>query len=265
MLIAQQIYILGDIHGDWTSLNAFIDNKIRNSKQISEFKSLFDELEIIFLQVGDFGYWPHRRSIDIDNAVDGIKDNRVKIFWCDGNHENHDAVDALEAEHPGEPFIEICPSVYFAAFGSMLTLLDGTTVMFCGGADSIDKFLRTPGVSWWKQETIDEADMARLPPKGTKVDWIISHTYPEAFKLNLKYDLLGALEHDPSKLYLDHILKMYAPSRWWFGHYHIFRRGSRGRCRWTALDKCGDGAGKWIDQLPVLKKSPAEETGRKGD
>jgi hypothetical protein len=257
MVVAQQIYILGDIHGDWVSLNTFIDNKIRNSKQIAEFKLFFDELEIIILQVGDFGYWPHRNSINIDNAVDGIKDNMVKIYWCDGNHENHDVLDELETEQPGTPFIEICPSVYFATFGSILTLLDGTAVMFCGGADSIDKHLRIPHVSWWEQEVIDDADMAKLPPKSMRVDWIVSHTCPDGFKLNLKNSLVGVLDkaEDPSKRCLDEIFKRYAPTRWWFGHYHVFLRGTHKGCRWTALDMCGNSTGQWFEQLPVLKKN----------
>ncbi|MDR2605018.1 MAG: metallophosphoesterase, partial [Desulfovibrio sp.] len=220
MTVAQQIYVLGDIHGDWGSLNAFINKNIRHSKQIAELKAQYDELEAVILQVGDFGYWPHRNSININNSVDGIKGNRVKIFWCDGNHENHDVLDELQAGQPDKPFIEICPSVYFATFGSMLTLIDGTTVMFCGGADSIDKHFRIPRVSWWKQEVIDDADMAKLPPQGTKVDWIVSHTCPKVFNLRLQDDFLANKETDPSKSYLDKIFKAFTPSRWWFGHYH---------------------------------------------
>ena len=199
----------------------------------------FAPLEIIILQTEDFGYWPHKydafrrflqallRRSDIKNTMPGILDGRIKIYWSDGNHENHDALDTLEAKQspvqarpggkPEERFMEIMPGMYFAPFGSVLRLLDGTTVLFCGGADSIDKARRIPGKIWWPQETIDENDMARLPaPDSLTVDWVISHTCPLDFDVRSGSD---AKEADPSKRFLDTVLAVYRPKRWWFGHY----------------------------------------------
>jgi Icc-related predicted phosphoesterase len=258
MVTAQLIFIMGDIHGDWTSLNTYIDNRIRNSPQIEDYKVRYDELEIVILQAGDFGFWPHRTSMDIkiDNAVEGIKNNKIKIYWCDGNHENHDALDTLEAEQPNVPFIEVANSVYYATFGSILTLLDNTTVMFCGGADSIDKHQRKQGVTWWKQEVIDEHDMARLPSKGTRIDWIISHTCPNLFKVsnNPVAAELYDIDNDPSRYYLDKIFNTFKPRQWWFGHFHCQLRGSYRSCKWTALNTCDNGWGEWVQKLPVLVK-----------
>jgi hypothetical protein len=179
-----------------------------------------------------------------------LQGGRVTIYWCDGNHENHDALDALKAMHPGEAFIPVMPGVFFARFGSVLTLLNGMRVMFCGGAASGPEDIRsrTPGVSWWPQEGIDAKDMARLPdPKTTRVDWIISHTGPHAFEIVGKGSKPWK-DRDPSKDCLDRILDAYHPKRWWFGHYHTRRDGRANGCRWTLLDGIGHGR-KWVDAV----------------
>jgi len=189
--------------------------------------------------------------------VDFLKDGRVKIYWCDGNHENHDALDALEANHPGEPFIPVMPGVFFAAFGSILTLLDGTRVMFCGGAQSDPEDIkeREPHKSWWPQETIDQADMARLPdPKAAHVDWIISHTCPHAFEIAGR-DIAAAKNSDPSKGFLDRILDDYHPKRWWFGHYHQARAGEDKGCSCRLLDRFGNRSGRpWMESILLTKE-----------
>lgn len=272
---AQLIYIAGDLHGDWDRVNPFINADIRQSRRIRELAHKFDPLEIIILQTGDFGYWPHKhkhssfsrspralwRQDGIKNSMPDILDDRIKIYWCDGNHENHDALDLLEAhergargDNPEKRFIETMPGVYFAPFGSVLRLLDGTTVMFCGGAESTDKDFRMPGDTWWPQEVIDERDMAGLPaPDSLTVDWVVSHTCPSYFRV---WTLHGnpAKDNDPSKRYLDRVFDTYRPKRWWFGHYHECQRGEYEGCAWALLDRCGNpSGGRWIEEALFCK------------
>lgn len=162
----QIVFALGDIHGLWNQLNAVINTNIRQNSRLRRFGES-TKVEVVVLQCGDFGYWPHTGQAadavsNIKNAVPFLHDGHVKIFWCDGNHENHDELDALERRHPGQPFLEVAPHIHFATFDSVLKLAAGN-VLFAGGAVSSDKAGRTPGESWWAQETIDDADMARLP------------------------------------------------------------------------------------------------------
>ena len=270
---AQLIHICGDCHGEWDRLNVFINTRIRQSKKVRALAAAHDELEAVILQCGDFGYWPHtdpghdwfapgdtvgdggRYALKTD--VEFLKDGRIKIYWCDGNHENHDALDDLEAKHPDDAFIPVMPGVFFAAFGSILTLLDGTKAMFCGGAQSSPRDIRarTPGLSWWAQEGIDDKDMARLPdPNNTHVDWIISHTGPQSFELGGK-GIEGHKNRDPSKEHLDRILRDYRPKRWWFGHYHNLRDGWNKGCRWMLLDCLGNDCGrKWLDTVLLTRE-----------
>ena len=260
---AQLIYLAGDLHGEWDIFNTFINSKIRQSKKVKTYLEQFDEVEAVILQAGDFGYWPHKHcttdlsrrgrtlwnQYGIKNEVPGLKDGLVKIYWCDGNHENHDALDALETANPSQAFHEIMPGVYFASFGSILQLLDGTRVMFCGGADSIDKDWRTPGDTWWPQEIINIQDMNRLPKPGSvSVDWVLSHTCPTCFQIEKVLGYSGK-ENDPSKQYLDWIFKSFSPKRWWFGHYHDYRRGEYRGCRWTLLNMCGGSSKRWNEHM----------------
>lgn len=248
----QLVYIIGDLHGDWRSLNEFINKKIRfNKKLISEAES--GDLEIIFLQVGDFGWWPHAHSphnkkgllgkfdqYGIKNQVDFLKDGHIKIYWCPGNHENWDDLDRLSDENPSDDFIEVQPYVYYATFGSVLTLANGKNVLFVGGADSIDKDQRTLGIDWWQQETIQYSDFELLPNRND-IDIIISHTCPNYFDLSegerngCVTDLINNKGRDSSKFALDSIYDQYKPSQWFFGHYHWYKSGKFENCDWQIL------------------------------
>ena len=263
---AQLVHICGDIHADWGALNAFINTKIRQSKLVRALAGDYEEFEAIILQCGDFGYWPHTQprhswfepgewtgggKYVVHNAVPFLKGGLVPLYWCDGNHENHDALDALEESCPDRPFIPVSPGVFYARFGAMLTLVDGTSVMFCGGAESVDKDLREPRLSWWPQEGIDEADMRRLPdPQSAHVDWLISHTCPRCFGVVGPYSM-AEKNLEESRKRLDRVWEMYKPQKWWFGHYHAAQRGEYQGRRWTLLDYPGHGLGSWVETMLV--------------
>jgi len=246
----QKIYILGDVHGDWSNLNHFINKKVRNDNDIKSFIKDGHQVEVIILQVGDFGWWPHMDNVvdfveskkawkqdGIKNEVKGIKDNIVKIYFCPGNHENWDSLYEIQDSNPNSKIIEILKGVYFCTFGSILTLIDDTNVMFCGGADSIDKYRRTPGVDWWSNEVITYRDMLSLPePETVKVDWLISHTCPSRLKeIIFDYNIINKFK-DPSTDYLQYILENYKPSMWWFGHFHKHKYGKLENLQWKTLN-----------------------------
>lgn len=247
----QLVYIWGDIHGGFRTINRYIDSHFRRRQTHRKLIEQYDEFEVIILQCGDFGYWPKtdipHSYFEIDNLKDDggryaidtrvpyLKGGHVSIYWCDGNHDDHDALDELERTNPDLPFIPTMPGVFFARFGSTLKLLDGTTVMFCGGAQSEDWADRTEGEDWWAQECIDEHDLTYLPDaKTTKVDWIISHTSPLSFALQ------GGGEHlvkniDPSRVHLEYVRQTFRPSCWWYGHYHTYQTGVYNNCHWCCL------------------------------
>lgn len=204
--------VCGDFHGSFKKVNQFLNKK--------------NEISTIF-QCGDFGFWPRER----DDNISSLKNKDVKIYWCDGNHEDHESLKKIENN-------EIIPNVFYMKRGSVLTLEDGRNVLFIGGAYSIDKLMRTPGRDWFPEELITQKDIYDLP--DINIDIVISHTGPREFKVLEK-------EHykDPSRDGLSHVLKKYKPKLWYFGHMHLFKQGFVDGCKWTCLSHIDDSRERW--------------------
>ncbi len=223
------IVVCGDFHGKF--------------KQVTKFISDSPEITTI-LQCGDFGFWPRffnpswygyvSTPYRFDNNT--LQNNNVKIYWCDGNHEDHDSIKKIENN-------EVIPNVFYMKRGSVLTLEDGRKILFIGGAYSIDKDYRTPGRDWFPEETISQQDIYNLPEE--KIDIVISHTAPIEFKIP---DYHEDFYRDPSRYALSLVLEKYQPKLWYFGHMHCFKEGYNNNCKWTCLSAIGF-EDKWYTPL----------------
>ncbi|HLD90723.1 MAG TPA: metallophosphoesterase [Patescibacteria group bacterium] len=232
------IIVCGDIHGCWGPINTLIDTKHPES----------------ILQCGDFGWWPkfhNTYEISSDEFVYdmytrrrkkwdqyGIKNKNTKIYWCDGNHEDHDSLDELVKTNN----LEVMPNVFYMPRAYTLELADGRRVLFIGGADSIDKKHRIQGRDWFPQEMISYRDIDRLP--DCKIDIVISHTCPEAGMYYL--DTLKEQHKDSSRSALTYVLERYNPSLWFFGHFHQYKKFQFKDTVFTALNMCGMHSTWWV-------------------
>lgn len=250
----QMIFILGDIHAEFETLNIFINTTIRNNKALKDMASLLkdrgDDFQIIMLQCGDFAwFWSGYEAKGlIKNKIDWLPDGHVPIYWVGGNHEDWDALDKL-----GTGISEIDPGIFFCPFGTTLEVKPGLTILFAGGAESADKDMRLRKMEegapkiWWEQEGISEVDMARLSAVP-RADWVISHTAPNAFDIASQLDPVWGDRHffEPSRGKLEEVFLKYKPKRWFFGHFHQFMQGKIDGCKWECLadfasmDKCWD-------------------------
>lgn len=204
------------------------------------------ELEVILLQCGDFAFFWPGESGTVKNQVPFLKDERVQIYWCAGNHENHDALDALFNDPMDTRLKEVAPGVWFARFGASLQLTPDITVLFAGGAESFDRTCRVSGETWWPQEGVSEADMARLDTV-LRAGWVISHTAPVGFDLARGRHRLFAPEklREPSRDKLEEVRLRFRPGRWFFGHFHHHMAGCADGCHWTGLSHIGNHAPWW--------------------
>jgi len=146
----------------------------------------------VILQVGDFGIWPGRVGMDFLAEVDvACFAHEVTILVTPGNHEDWDAINYMPAIDssvmPGWGEIKwftdnigVIPRGHrFQISGS-----DGIprTFLSLGGAPSIDKDMRTPGVDWWADEMITWADVHNVEKavlKDGPVDYMLTHDAPE--------------------------------------------------------------------------------------
>ena len=216
-----KIIVAGDIHGDWGGINSLINK--HNPDYI--------------LQCGDFGWWPGMESNKW--KLKGIKSPNTKILWCDGNHEDHWDLKRGNGSYD---------NVIYMSRGSIYTLPDGRNILFIGGADSIDKNVRTLGIDWFPEELITYADLEKCLSHKIKIDIVISHTCPEEFELKLGETYTIDKYKDPSRQALSVILNHYKPDLWYFGHWHMSQKGKYNNTYWQCLDMPNNSS-KWWDYL----------------
>jgi predicted phosphodiesterase len=201
-----RILLLGDVHcyAGWTKVAARI--------------AVHNECTVI-MQLGDFGYWPHRGSgqVFLDEVARWMAQYNLEMWWVDGNHENHDM---LSEQWHEDGFWRLGPIVHCER-GARWTWND-RSFLACGGAYSIDKHYRTPGESWWAGETITEADVIRC---GTEhVDVLVSHDAPWGAQNVMGFKTVGEKDDYPesaaNRKRLAAICDATTPELLVHGHYH---------------------------------------------
>ena len=229
------ILIVGDIHSAWRQFNALLNERRPDA----------------VLQCGDFGFWPGHRFHD---PAEKLLPHATHIHWVDGNHDDHGAIQERIQSNQFH-LSESLPNVIYQPRGSTLTLPDGRTALFAGGAFSVDNRVRLPGRDWFPDlEVLTEEDLKNFPdPTSVKIDIVISHTAPDEFSADgLPLDLWPEWwdrDLDPSTKVLSKVLHAYKPSLWFFGHFHLYQEGSYGGCKWYGLDHA-QGSTRWWMELP---------------
>ncbi len=206
-----KIIVLGDIHGEFDRLNFLIEK----------------EQPDIILQVGDFGYWPQLEDQDLSV----INTWHTRIYFCEGNNDDIGALNAL-VKYSRQP-VAVARNIFYMPRASVLDLVDGRRVLFCGGGQSIDCERRFEGWDWFPEEIVCENDLLNLP-EG-KIDIVLSHTCPEEFLVE-EFKRTKFQEADPSRKLLSEVLHKYQPACWYFGHWHVYAEGRHESTDWVALD-----------------------------
>lgn len=190
---------VGDTHGHFNCLRAAINHY---------------KPDRVF-QVGDLGYWPTMPSWQ---ELGGFS---VPVRFCDGNHEDHGQLP--------EVVTELKPNLFFQP-----RYTTHENHLFIGGASSIDRHLRTPGLDWFPEETLKACPLV-LPQANVVVSHTCPNVFMEAFNLTERWGL--EMEKDISRAVLDNVLKRLTPKLWVFGHFHqIFDTVFRG-IRVVCLDQ----------------------------
>ena len=203
------IFITGDTHGD-------VDYK--KLLALKEKNLSYDDYLII---CGDAAICWSYSSLKSFLAL--YNDIGCTILFVDGNHENFDMLEEMPlVEYKGALMHQIDKHIFHILRGEIMTL-DGITFLCVGGACSIDKVYRTPHLSWWPQEEINNHDVdnaiANLEKANNGVDYVITHccdtsTVIKAF----------GFRRDICTDQLMFIDKLVDYKHWFFGHYHFDRK-----------------------------------------
>ena len=137
------LYVTGDTHGDLDF------QKILDWTEATKLNKDKDYLIIL----GDFGYvWENKRDNYEKEKLDFISCLPFTTLFIDGNHENHSRLNAMRVVNfMGGKAHKVYDSIYHLMRGQVYEIA-GKRIFTFGGASSIDKHLRTDGVSWWKEE-----------------------------------------------------------------------------------------------------------------
>jgi Icc-related predicted phosphoesterase len=256
-----RLLLAGDCHGDFNFLGWLIACARRHS------------IDTI-VQVGDFGYWPHQADYNrsLRRHARQLVREGITVIFCDGNHENFEALWQPRPLAAGTPFQVVEPNVLYAPRGARWQA-GGREIVFLGGATSIDKDWRraeerkrkksqTSRWFWWQEEAIREED-AQLAIAGGPADILICHDAPSSSNLRSYAPELKGYKADPptelNRQLLQQVVNALRPELVVHGHWHVRYSGECGGFDWSArCEGLGDNTGKRERSVAVLDLATLE-------
>jgi hypothetical protein len=158
------------------------------------------------IQVGDLGF-----DYSFLSGVD------ARQHWIvAGNHDNYD--DMVNWSHfLGDYGVHSVPG-----FGD---------IFFVRGGISIDRHLRTEGVSWWRDEELSMKRCYEALAEYTRIKphFVVSHECPRTIVPHVM--MSPNIIPSKTKQLLEQMFATHQPTRWVFGHYHrSFKKTVDGTC-----------------------------------
>ena len=166
------IYVTGDLHGAEDSIWKF---------STKHFKEMVKPEDYIII-CGDFGMiWDgsaYERSL-----LDSFSNRVGTYLFVDGNHEAFPLINEYPVEQWNGGLIHKIRSSIFHLMRGQVFTIEGKKIFTMGGATSIDKEWRIPGVSWWPEEIPSKTEMelafSNLEKNDWKVDYVCTHAAPD--------------------------------------------------------------------------------------
>ena len=204
------IYVTGDTH-----------RKIDNRFSEKPLTKLTENDYLIVL--GDFGgIWYDDNS---DNLfLSYFEKQKYTTLFIDGNHENHKKLNEYPVEIWNGGKVHKIKNNIIHLMRGQIFYIDGYKIFTFGGAYSIDKYLRTEFIDWWKEEEGNYEEMNEafdnLEKENNQVDFILTHAGP-ASKLKNFFNYFGMnFTSSSTEKFLDEINNKVKFKHWYCGHYH---------------------------------------------
>lgn len=209
----ERIALVGDLHGNLVAARRVVEKVADHTK--------------LLIQLGDFGFWPGRDGVRyVERLGRQLARYDCTLLFLDGNHDWHDGLNALPVD-PVMGLRRITHQIWHIPRGESW-VWDGVVWMALGGAVSVDKDGRTPGVDWWPQETVGAGDIEHAIARG-RVDVMLTHDAPAGVVVpgiddrpdNGGWSLEAIAESNAHREMLRAVVADVRPSRLWHGHYHV--------------------------------------------
>lgn len=205
------IVVVGDVHGEFP--------------QLYEGLRMVDARGVTFVQLGDFGLGFESPAYDhkvLTRMNDHLTGKESMLYVIRGNHDNPSFwTDEGRMEFTNIKFVK----------DNTVLELDGKRCLFAGGAPSVDRRVRTKGVSFWENECY------KYSPFDADVDLVFTHeVYHGASNFTTNNHVVKHFAKDDPTL-MDYLLdnqkemeKFYLRLKeanegkmlkWYHGHYHV--------------------------------------------
>lgn len=213
-----KIAFLGDLHGN-----------TNNAYKLIDFIMEHDNPDLL-IQVGDMGVMGELFEKYLNKLNKKLESYNIELWFIDGNHENFNWL--LNKVKNPHGLNSITSKIKYIPRGTMLTL-GKKNFYFCGGAFSIDKFMRTIYKSWWPQEILSKEETEELINyynenySNYKIDYFVSHDTPlfEHYQDDSIFMNQSDFYEDYShKINLRKIYELTKAPKIIHGHYHRFNK-----------------------------------------
>jgi hypothetical protein len=174
----------------------------------------------VIVHLGDFGY--EFRSSFVTGLDRALTRTGLQLLFVDGNHEAFPTL--LRYPMSGNGLRQVGGRIWHLPRGYRWVWGD-LRWLALGGAHSVDRPWREPGVSWWREESVTDADLD-LAVAGGAADVLVSHDCPsgvdipglaESAHLWPAEELVAAERH---RRRLRSVVDAVQPRTVWHGHFH---------------------------------------------
>jgi hypothetical protein len=174
----------------------------------------------VIVQLGDFGY--EYRAAFLDGLDRALGRTGLRLFFVDGNHEDFPVLLRYPVRSNG--LRQLASRIWHLPRG-FRWIWGGLRWLALGGAHSVDRPWREPGVSWWREEELTDDDVERATAGGP-ADIMVAHDCPagvpipglaDSAHLWPAEELVAAEAH---RARVRQVVDAVRPRTIWHGHFH---------------------------------------------
>lgn len=199
--------------GDWHMNDRWAGRAIRHAK---------DQGAQHIVHLGDFGFTFQQQFLD--EVESALRACGMFLWFVDGNHESFPWLNQValagDGTRPLSGRIAHLPRGFRWQWGDV-------SFLAMGGAHSVDRMSRRPGLDWWPEETITRREQMRAG-MGGRAHVLVAHDCPAGVVIPGIDDVDRPSWIPPEEMrrsfehrrLLDSLCLMTNPTAIWHGHYH---------------------------------------------